>query len=273
MNKSDINNNINENLVEIASIAGIETAIERLLTQNISMLPNNMEMARIKTSAGFYIANNQTLMGLDKASKLKMLHGILKEATLGLEAGTDYDIVVFRNQPVFTRKAEGWFKIINDLKPADIVRFSCNVIRKGDKYSFNPVTEELTHEIFSDGEDLWENIIGSYCYIKFANGFEKTILLNKNDIAKIKAMSPSAKSMYSPWNTHLIKMIETKTQKELCKQLVRLFSRGLNPAQHMAVEEEQEMINNVPVSPAPPTSSVKESSAKEIVNTINIDDL
>ena len=56
----------------------------------------------------------------------------LKKQWQVAKLGTDYDIVPFKGKPTIIRKKEGWFKIIDMIKPAEIVRFTSNVIVKGD---------------------------------------------------------------------------------------------------------------------------------------------
>lgn len=58
-------------------------------------------------------------MKLDKNGKLQMLYGVLKEAMLGLEASNDYDIIPFKGKPVVVRSKNGWFKIIDLIKPSE----------------------------------------------------------------------------------------------------------------------------------------------------------
>ena len=152
---------------------------------NNSLLPSNVAIDRIKNSAGFYISNREDLMKLDRNGKLSMLYGVLKEAMVGCEAGTDYDIIPFKNKPTIIRKKEGWFKIIDMIKPAEIVRFTNNVVFKGDEFEYNPVTEDIKH-IPKITSDKYEDIEYAYAYIRFANGFEKTVVMSKKDIDSIK---------------------------------------------------------------------------------------
>ncbi len=244
-NKEQLQQNKNNNLVEITNKAGVELGVEKVLMQNIALLPKNISTDKIKASAGFYISNRDDLMQLSNVGKLQMLYGVLKEAMLGLEAGTDYDIVPFKGKPTICRKKEGYFKIIDIIKPAEIVRFINNVITTDDEYSFNPVTGELTHEMHGERYQDFENIIGSYAYIKFANGFESTVFLSKEDLQKIKDTSPSGKTEFSPWNSQSLKMVKTKTVKELAKELCTLWGNKLNSIQFNAVNSDEVSIKSV----------------------------
>lgn len=233
-----------ENMVQLLDQSGIEAAVDKIILKNNSLIPHNVAVERIKNSAGFYVANRKDLMELGKDSKLQMLYGIIKEAMLGLEAGTDYDIVPFKGKPVITRKKEGWYKIIDMIKPAEIIRFTNNVILNGDTYEFNPVTEELKHTKLVDS-DKYDDIVGAYCYIKFKNGFEKTIFMTKKDIDAIKKVSPSASSSFSPWTTMPMKMVKTKCVKEMAKELFTLFSGKVNSVLAQAIENDEQSVKNI----------------------------
>jgi len=233
-----------DNIVQLFDQSGVEGAIDKLIGRNNSLLPTNVVVERIKNSAGFYISNRDDLMKLDKQAKLQMIYSVLKEAMVGCEAGTDYDIVPFKGKPVTVRKKEGWYKIIDMIKPADIVRFTNNVILKGDKYSFNPVTEELKHERLVDS-DKYDDIEGAYCYIKFANGFEKTIFMSRKELDAIKKVSPSGATSFSPWNTFPTKMVKTKCVKEMAKELFTLFSGKVNSVLAQAINNDENSVANI----------------------------
>ena len=245
MEKKDLKEVENNNLIEIVDKSGVETAVGKLVEQNASLLPASAIAERIKNSAGFYISNREDLMKLDRDGKLQMLYGVLKEAILGLEAGTDYDIIAYGGKPVMQRKDTGWYKIIDIIKPDEIVRINSNIIQKGDDYSFNPVTEELTHTIKGDRTNKYEDIVGSYAYIEFKNGFKKTIFLSKSELDAIKNASPSAKSEYSPWHKFAIKMVNTKTMKELAKRLFVIYGGKLTSSMINAVNSDEQVVNYV----------------------------
>jgi len=233
-----------ENYIEIVNQSGVENAIEKLIMKNNALLPNNVAVERIKNSAGFYISNREDLMKLSSKGKLQMLYGVLKEAMLGLTAGTDYDIIAFKDKPAVIRSKNGYFKIIDLIKPAEIVRFTNNVVFKGDEFSFNPVTEDIKH-IPKVTSDKYEDIEYAYAYIKFANGFEKTVVMSKKDLDSIRKVSPSASSSFSPWISQSVKMCKTKVVKELAKELVTLFGGRLNGALSQAIESDEQVVNRI----------------------------
>lgn len=75
--KQDLIKKEEENMVQLMDQAGIESAIDKIISKNNSLLPDNIAIGRIKNSAGFYIANREDLMKLDKSAKLQMLYGII----------------------------------------------------------------------------------------------------------------------------------------------------------------------------------------------------
>ncbi len=233
-----------DNLVQLANQSGIENAIEKLILKNNSLLPSNVAVERIKNSAGFYISHSESLMNLDNEGKLQTIYGVLKEAMVGCEAGLDYDIIPYKNKPTVVRKKEGWWKIIDLIKPAEIVRFTNNVVFKGDEFSFNPVTEEIRHNP-KVTSDKYDDIEYAYAYIKFANGFEKTVVMSKKDLDSIKKVSPSANTAYSPWTTMPVKMVKTKIVKELAKELFTIFSGRVNAVLASVIENDEQVIARV----------------------------
>ncbi len=268
-NKNDLIKKEEENMISLIDQTGVEIAIEKLVIKNNSLLPKNIAIDRIKNSAGFYITNRDDLMKLDGNGKLQMLYGVLKEAMVGLEAGTDFDIVPFKGKPVITRKKEGWFKIIDMIKPAEIMRFTANVIFKGDEYSFDPVKEELKHKKVVES-DKYNDIEGAYCYIKFANGFEKTIFMSKKDIDVIKRVSPSATSSYSPWTTMPVKMVKTKVVKEMAKELFTLFSSKVNYILAQAINNDENSISRIDNKGNIKNDNIIYSNDYEVQNEDNI---
>lgn len=242
--KNDLVQKQEDKYIEIINQTGVENAIEKILINNSSLLGSNVVVDRIKNSAGFYISNRTDLMKLDRDGKLSMLYGVLKEAMVGCEAGTDYDIIPFKDKPTIIRKKEGWFKIIDMIKPAEIVRFTNNVVFKGDVFEYNPVTEDIKHEP-KVTSDKYEDIEYAYAYIRFANGFEKTVVLSKKDLDSIKRVSPSANSTFSPWNSMPVKMVKTKVVKELAKELFTLFSGRINSVLSQAINSDEQAISKV----------------------------
>lgn len=236
MTKNDIAVQNQTSFAEFVYQNKTEVGLLKALQQNSAIMPKTLEMERIAAAAGFYIANykDDTLAKLDKSAKLALVYGMQKEAMVFLEAGSDYDIVVFKGKPVICRKKDGWYKIIDMIKPAEIVRFVSNVATTGDTISFNPVTEEVTHVMSGARGQKISDIIGAYAYVRFANGFEKTVYWDKEDIEHARNLSPSKNSDFSPWNAHSIKMVETKVVKELAKKLFTLFGRRLSPMMQAA---------------------------------------
>ena len=243
-NKNDLVQKQEQDYIKVVNQSGVEQGIENIIMKNNALLPNDVSIERIKNSAGFYISNRKDLMELDSSGKLQTLYGVLKEAMVGCEAGTDYDIIPFKGKPTIIRKKEGWYKIIDMIKPAEIVRFTNNVVFKGDEFSYNPVTEDIKH-IPKITSDKYDDIEYAYAYIRFANGFEKSVVLSKKDLDTIKKVSPSGSTAFSPWNTMPVKMVKTKIVKELAKELFTLFSGRVNSALSQVINSDEQAVSRV----------------------------
>ena len=268
MNKDELIKKEESNYVEVINQSGIENAIEKLILKNNALLPNNVIVERIKNSAGFYISNREDLMKLDGKGKMQTLYGVLKEAILGLEAGTDYDIIAYGGKPIIQRKDTGWFKCLDLIKPADIVRINSNIVQKGDDFEFNPVTEEIKHTMIGERTNKYEDIVGSYAYVKFSNNFEKTIYLSKAELDAIKNTSPSSKSEYSPWTKFPTKMVNTKTMKELAKRLFVIFGGKLTSNIANAMNSDEQVVDYVDSNGnLKNDDSIYEASYEEKTNT------
>lgn len=244
-NKEQLQDKQEQELVAIVNQSGVELGVEKVVQRNVSLLPNTIEIERIKASAGFYVSNKEDLMKLDAKGKLKMLYGILKEAMTGCEAGIDYDILLFKGEPTVIRNKNGWFKIIDLIKPAEIVRFVSNVATTGDLYKFDPATEEITHELKGERYQDFDNIIAAYAYVKLANGFEKAVSLSKEDLQHLKNISPSGKTPFSPWNSNSVRMCKTKAVKDLAKELFTLFSGRVNAKLAQAIESDERVVKKI----------------------------
>jgi phage RecT family recombinase len=272
-NKNELIEKEEENYVQLIDQTGVENAIGKLIMKNNSLLPDNVAVERIKNSMGFYVSTREDLMKLSNKGKMQMLYGGLKEAMLGLEAGIDYEIIAFKDKPTITRKKEGWFKIIDMIKPAEIVRFTNNVVFKGDEFSYNPVTEDIKHtpKVTSD---KYEDIEFAYAYIKFANGFEKTVVLSKKDLDSIRKVSPSANTAFSPWTTQPVKMVKTKVVKELAKELFTLYSGRVNSALSQAINSDETSISRVDSKGyVVDDKTIYEAEVSEVKEPVKLDDI
>lgn len=245
MNKDELLKANDNDIVIITNQQGVEAGIRKILERNIALLPKTITTDRIINSAGFYISNKPELLQLSNQNKLLMLYGVLKEAMIGNFAGEDYDILVYGGKPSMSRTREGWYKIIDLIKPAEIIKFVVNVATTGDEISYNPAMEEVTHVMHGIRGQEYKDIVGAYAYIKFSNGFEKSVYMTKQDIDFLRSKSPSANGKganFSPWNSNSIRMVKTKVAKELAKELFQLFKGKLN-----YVLQKASMVDDAPV--------------------------
>ena len=216
--------------IDLSTQNGVELGLQNIIETNKKLLYNDANTERLINAGAFYISTskNLDLTKMSKENKMIMLYGVLKEAMVNGEAGLDYDIIPFKGKPTIMRKKEGWYKIIDMIIPADMVRFSSGVFNNADGVRFNPVTEEIS-KIPEDAKSVTkaDDIGLSFAHIELANGFKKTVTLSREDMLTIKKASPSGNGDYSPWNAWTKKMCNTKVQKELAKELYTIYGNRL----------------------------------------------
>ena len=78
------------------------------------------------------------------------------------------------------------------------------IVYSNDSYINNGVGDRPTHSYTAFGER--GDAVGVYCCVKLPNGDFLTEEMDARQVEEIKQTSKSAKSKYSPWNTHPLEM-------------------------------------------------------------------
>lgn len=245
MNKKELEKQEENNMIALVDQSGVETAIGKLVEKNNAILPKNIVIEKIKNKAGMYISKREDLMNLPKAEKLSMLYGVLTEAMVGCEAGTDYDIVPFKNKAVVTRNKRGWFKIINLIVPSPIILFRTGVVFEGDDFDYDNATGELIHKPRFETNEDYNDIKGAWARIKLQNGFSHVLFMSKAQIDRKKKASPAGNSSFSPWSTMPATMVDTKVTKEMAKYLNTLYGGNLDTSMLNAIDSDEIPVKKV----------------------------
>lgn len=95
---------------------------------------------------------------------------------------------------------------------------TAEIVYSKDRFAYKPGPNTVPdHDIDWDLEDRGDLRL-VYAYATMRDGaISKVVVLNRSDIDKIKASSTSAKSNYSPWNTHPDKMWLKSAVRQLRK--------------------------------------------------------
>jgi recombination protein RecT len=127
-----------------------------------------------------------------------LLSALLKCAHLGLEPGDTFHLIPFGNEVVGITDYTGEIELI--YRAGAVEKVEAQVVRSKDHFSYRPgEMDRPVHEPdwFGDRGDL----IGVYAYGVFPSGAaSRVVLMNRNDIEAVKAVSKTANQKDSPWN-------------------------------------------------------------------------
>jgi len=149
------------------------------------------------------------------------LASLLDAARLGLEPGTEQYYLT-------PRKVKGRLEILGIVGYQGLIELIyragavssvvAEVVYANDQFRYRPgVDERPVHEIDWDAEDRGDlRLVYAYAVMK-DGATSKVVVLNKADIAKIKASSQGASSEYSPWVNHTGAMWLKSAVRQLAK--------------------------------------------------------
>lgn len=175
------------------------------------------------------------------------LASLLDAARLGLEPGTEQ----FYLTP---RKVKGRLEILGITGYQGLIELIyragavssvvAEVVYTNDSFSYRPgVDERPRHEIDWDAEDRGDlRLVYAYAVMK-DGATSKVVVLNRANIAKIKASSQGASSEYSPWQNHTAAMWLKSAVRQLAKWVptsAEYRKEILRAAQQVAAEGQGE---------------------------------
>lgn len=141
-----------------------------------------------------------------EADPWSLMSALLDAARLGHEPGTEAYYLTPRKEKgrMKVLGIEGYQGIIERIYRAGAVSsVVAECVYTGDAFRYSPGTDERPiHEIDWDAEDRGTlRLVYAYAVMK-DGATSKVIVLNRHDIARIKASSQGADSPYSPWVKH-----------------------------------------------------------------------
>ncbi len=135
-----------------------------------------------------------------------LMGALLEAARLGHEPATEAFYLVPRKQKgvLKVQGIEGYQGIVERMYRAGAVSsVIVEVVRKHDRFRYIPGRDERPeHEIDWDLDDRGDLRL-AYAYARMKGGaVSKVVVLNRKQIADLRAKSDGADSPYSPWNTN-----------------------------------------------------------------------
>lgn len=195
--------------------------IEQYTPDFATMLPSHIrpeQWARVAIGA---LRRDPKLMEAARNDTGRLMSELAKAARLGLEPGSEE----FYLTP---RKEKGQLKVLGITgyqglielmyRAGAIASVIAEVVYEGDEFSYAPGREDRPQHIIDwDARDRGELRL-AYAYAVMKDGAtSKVIVLNRADIARIKASSQGADSQYSPWKTNEAAMWLKSAVRQLAK--------------------------------------------------------
>ena len=226
--------------------------IEQYRADLTTMLPAHIKGdAWIRLAIGVF-RRDRALAEAAKANPASMMAALLDAARQGLEPGTPQYYLTSRKvkgrpEVQGMRGYQGEIELI--YRAGAVSSVIVEVVREKDLFRYSPGRDERPiHEIDWDAEDRGKLRL-AYAYAIMKDGAtSKVVVLNRQHIAAIRAMSQGADSQYSPWNRWEESMWLKSAAHQLQKWVptsAEYIREQLRAQRDVAAEQPQ------PVTPAP----------------------
>lgn len=149
------------------------------------------------------VRKNPDLWNAARNDPGSLMNSLSEAARLGLQPGTTEYYLTPRkskNGPTVLGIVgyQGEIELI--YRAGAVSSVIAEVVRDSDKFAYRPGHGVPEHDIDWDAEDRGGlRLVYAYCIMKDGST-SRVVVMNKADIAKIKAASDGANSSYSPWN-------------------------------------------------------------------------
>lgn len=172
------------------------STLTKLLDRTRENIPSDINTQLLQTNAMMYINKDEKLAEYAEKNPMEVAQHLYNFVTLGLDVYRKDAYLLFyggKLTPIIDYK--GLIALVIKYSVEDILKIDFDMIHENDKV--NMKNGEFTHEYNPFKER--GNRVGVYCSVHFANGAVKYTTMTKEEIDKVRKVSPSANSPYSPW--------------------------------------------------------------------------
>jgi len=181
-------------------------------------LPKHISLERFVRVVIGVIGQSKDLLNCTPES---VLVSLMRAASMGLEPdggplGQGY-LVPFGRECQFIPGYRGLIKLARN--SGEVADVWAEVVYAADTFEYDLGLEpSLKHRRNDDVADAGA-LKYAYSVARFRDGEKRFVVLNRREVEKIKAVSKSAKSEYSPWKTWESEMWKKTAVRRLCKLL------------------------------------------------------
>ncbi|MDR2790255.1 MAG: recombinase RecT [Campylobacteraceae bacterium] len=178
-------------------VTKFKDVLSDMVSRSAKAFPADVNSERLKINALMYIAQNPDLNVLAKSQPLKIAQYVYNFIALGLDMlNRECYIIPYKNQLTVLKDYKGEVKLAKKYSVEKIREIYARVVYERDEYYFED--NKFVHK-FDPFKTDRGNKIGAFCTVIYENGVQQTEFVNINEVNKVKAVSQSAKSEYSPW--------------------------------------------------------------------------
>lgn len=189
---------MSKNEVANKPLARFELSLDGLLDKGQHAMPEGINADRLKLNALMAISQDKALMEHAITQPGKIAQFVYNFVIQGLDMlEREVYIVPYKGvlTPVRDYKAEIKLAMQYSIKPITLVK--SGVVHENDAYGYDE-DDNFYHKPIPFDKNRGKRI-GAYCTVIYADGNHVTTMATDDEIEKVKKVSPSSNSNYSPW--------------------------------------------------------------------------
>lgn len=201
-------------------LAAYENTLEVFMEKGKGAIPENVNADRLKMNALMAITEDSKLMQEAVKQPQKIAQFVYNAVLQGLDLlNREAYILNYggKLQMVLDYKAEKKLALQYSVKP--IKQILSNVVKANDDYMFNDEGHFIHKYSPFDSDKERGAVVGAYCTIHYEDGTREDTFINNDEIQKVKDVSPSSKSSFSPWQKWEDSMINKTVIKKAMKNV------------------------------------------------------
>lgn len=245
-----------------------KATLTAMINKSVGALPSDINSDRLKINALMYIQQDKDLYKLACDQPDRISQYVYNFIALGLDMlNKECYIIPFGNKLTVLKDYKGEVKLVRKYAIDPIREIYARVVYEQDNYYFDE-DNKFIHK-FDPFKTNRGNKIGAFCTVIYQNGVQQTEFINVDEIAKVKAVSQSANSDYSPWKKWEDEMFKKTVIRKAMKNISLDF--GNSEVQKAYQESDTDVSfsrnnNDEVIAQGDPTDKVIDVESKEIPN-------
>lgn len=223
---------------QVVNTGKFKATLSALIERSAGALPKDINSERLKINAMVYIHEDKKLNKLAEEQPVKIAQLVFNFIALGLDLlNKECYIIPYGDTLQVLKDYKGEVKLAKKYAIDPIREIYARVVYKQDKYYFDN-ENKFVHEFDPFKIDRGEKI-GAFCTVIYKNGVQQTEFVNIDEIKKVKEVSKSANSDFSPWKNWEDEMYKKTVIRKAMKNISLDF--GNNEVQKAYKESDNDI--------------------------------